>query len=355
MHEKERVITISYTTIIRVIFTIVGLVFLWAIRDIIALIFVALVLAAVMMPFVSWIRHFRIPASLGVIIFYLLLFGGVGSAFALILPKVVEQLSGLGKQMITAWNALSDGAHVLQGFGEQYGLQENVQAGIVSIQSSITDVIGNAFLSLTGIFGGIAGLMIVIVLAYYMVAEEKEARTWLQLMLPDKHQDFVMHLLTQMRKKFGRWLIGQLALSATVGILYFIALTLLGIKSALVLSIFAAFAEFIPYLGPMISGVFVVIIAFSQSPVLALVAIAVMILIQQIENHILTPKIMQKAVGLNPVVSIIALLIGVKIFGFVGIVLAIPVATATMVAWIEIQKYRKTPITQIDQSTQNNQ
>lgn len=341
--KTERIVTISYTTLFRIVAFIFALVFLWTVRDIVTLVFVALILAAVMMPFVSLLRRYRVPGPLAALLFYVILFGGIGLALSLALPQLFAQVAKLGAIISQSWDAIWNGTAFIRQFAVQYGLQENVSAGIKSLEATMTSAAGSAVLSLTGLLGGIAATVIVLVLAFYMVVQEREAIQALKDFLPD-HQDFVTNIFLEVQRKFGRWLIGQLILSAIVGVLYFCGLSLLGIEGAFVIALLAAFAEFIPYVGPILCGAFVVIVALAQSPFLALLAVCLMILIQQTESHILIPKVMQKAVGLNPVISIIALLISAKLFGIVGVMLAIPAATALMVAIGEYRRYRSAEV-----------
>ncbi|MFA6389009.1 MAG: AI-2E family transporter, partial [Patescibacteria group bacterium] len=126
----------------------------------------------------------------------------------------------------------------------------------------------------------------------------------------------------------------------SVGVLVYIGLSILGIKYALVLALIAGITEFVPYMGPIIGAVPGVIIAFSVSPMLALIAAAFYYLVQLTENNILVPKIMQKAVGLNPIVSIAVLLIGFQLAGIAGAILSIPVATAASVFIQDIFDHR---------------
>jgi predicted PurR-regulated permease PerM len=339
--KQEQDVTISYTTLFRIVAFLVALVFLWTVREIAALIFVALVLAAVMMPFVSWLRKYKVPAPLSALFFYLLLFGGVTFALVLAVPQLFGQISKLGSAFSRSWNAIWNGTVFVRQFAEQYGLQENVSAGIASLEASMTSLAGNAVLSLTGLLGGIAATVIVLVLAFYMVVQEREAAKALKDLFP-VHQEALMNIFSEVQRKFGRWLIGQLALSGIMGVLYFCGLSILGVEGAFVLAIIAAFAEFIPYVGPILCGTLVVVVAFAQSPVLALCAFCLMLVVQQVESHILIPKVMQKAVGLNPVISIISLLVSAKLFGIVGVILAIPAATACMVAIEEYRRVRQT-------------
>ncbi len=119
---------------------------------------------------------------------------------------------------------------------------------------------------------------------------------------------------------------GQLFLGVIVGVLVYIGLSLLGIRFALLLAIIAGILELVPYIGPVLSAIPAVILAFFQAPILALWILILYIVVQQLENYLLVPVIMKKVVGLNPVVVIIALLIGGKLLGILGIILAVPAA-----------------------------
>jgi predicted PurR-regulated permease PerM len=141
-----------------------------------------------------------------------------------------------------------------------------------------------------------------------------------------------MHLIARMQEKIGRWLRGQLLLSLIIFLMTYAGLTILGVRYALVLALFAGVTELIPYIGPFIGLVPALFIALTQSPIVALGVLVLYIIIQQLENYVIVPKVMQRAVGLNPIVIIVAMLVGAKMAGILGIILAVPVATALSVA-----------------------
>jgi predicted PurR-regulated permease PerM len=126
----------------------------------------------------------------------------------------------------------------------------------------------------------------------------------------------------------GAWLKGQLILCIIVGLAIFIGLSILGVKYALVLGLIAGFLEIIPYVGPWTSAALAAFIALGQSPMLALFTLILFIVIQETNSNLLVPKIMQKAVGLNPIISILAIIIGAELAGFLGVLFAIPIASA---------------------------
>ena len=130
--------------------------------------------------------------------------------------------------------------------------------------------------------------------------------------------------------KLGRWLQVQLLASAIVGVLVFIGLSIFGIRHRVLLALLAALLEVIPFVGPLLAAVPAVLLGFLKSPIVALWTLVVYAVVQQIENHVIVPNIMRRVVGLNPVVVIIALLIGGELAGVPGIILAVPVAVVAV-------------------------
>jgi predicted PurR-regulated permease PerM len=148
-----------------------------------------------------------------------------------------------------------------------------------------------------------------------------------------------MNLVEAVQAKMGGWFRGQILLCFIIGLLYYIGLLIIGIESPLVLALFGGLTEFIPYLGPILGGIPIVFVAFVASPWKGLLALILLVIIQQAEGHFIVPKVMQKAVGLNPLISIIALLVGAQLYGILGALLAIPVATAVSVVYKEVRNY----------------
>lgn len=330
--------TIKTATVLNVVGILLVLVFLWMVREILLLLAVALFLAGLMHPAARWGARHRIPKGVTVTFIYILLFSLLATSLALIIPTVMQQAGSI--------------AGVL-GFQEVFDqVARNISAMVSSGAKNFRSLIGQDgvtaasgfFTVLTDIFGGLAGLAAVLVMAFYMVVQDQEAVRVFKNFVPDAYQEVSAQIILRVEEKIGRWLSGQLVLSLIIGVLYYIGLLVLGIDSALALALFAAFTEFIPYLGPILGGIPIVIVAFSVSPIKALFALALVIIIQQLENQIIVPKVMQRAVGLNPLVSILAVLIGAKLFGILGVLLSIPLATAVSVALSELYRFKQKEI-----------
>lgn len=338
----ERVITIKTGTILKVIGVFLVLGFIWMIRDILLLVVAALFLAALMHPAARWGERRRIPKGVMVILIYFALFGLLALSMTLILPTLIQQVSSISPSLGSSISGtVIQFLNSLKEFTQQYDISKSFSSVGVGSFSQVSQTASQLFGALSNVFGGLAGFAVVLVIAFYMVVQEKDAVRIFRDIVPESYQEKSAGILKQVEEKIGKWLSGQLILSLIIGVFYYIGLLILGIDSPLALAIFASFTEFIPYLGPILGGIPIVLMAFGESPVKALFAMGLVVVIQQLENQIIVPKVMERAVGLNPLISIIAVLVGAKLFGVVGALLAIPVATSLSVMLSELYRYRQ--------------
>lgn len=330
-------INVSVSTLLKILAVVLGVFLVWKAWQVILIILVALFLAAIIQPVADWAHKYKIPRGLTVIITYIVGLGLLALTITLMVPTLIDQALKLGPIFGARWDSLQDVVKGVQNFAVQYDLLP--EDGFASIQTQAAEVVSRLLQALTGIFGGIAAFVIVLVITFYLVAQDEKAKTLVHDWVDKKHQKFVLKLINELQAQMSRWFRGQATLSLIIGIMVYLALTLLGIEGALVLALFAALLEFIPYLGPILSSIPIIFVAFTQSPWLGLLSLIALIVIQQLENHIIVPKVMQKAVGLNPLISIISMLLGARLFGLIGALLAIPFATALMVVVKEVREY----------------
>lgn len=311
-------IDIPSLTILKIILILLALGFLYLVRDILLLLAVAIVIAAAINPIVDWLKKHGLPRLLGVIIVYLLILGILGFIITLVFPSLAFQIKQLGINLPIYlekigledwWPRLN-----LEGIGEQIG-----QAASSVLATTIN------------IFGGLFSAIVILIISIYLVAQEEGIRKFITSITPRKHQAYVLDLVARIQKKMGRWLRGQLVLALIVGLLTFIGLSILQMPYALVLALIAGVLELLPYIGPILSAIPAIIIGFLQSPLSGLLVFILYVLIQQLENHLIVPQVMKRVLGLNPVVTIIAVLMGFKLAGILGAILAIPVAAAIAV------------------------
>lgn len=344
VHDKQRPQLYSLTTgsIVRIALFFLLLVFLWSIRDILALLFAALVFASALDTRVDHLQTKGFPRGISVLLIYLVVIGVMTLIVYLLIPPISEQVRELTKQFPIIYDRAISIFGSFQTFTEEHGLEENVTRGLENLNQFFSRSVGNVIGVISGFFGGLASLFLVLILTFYMVVEEQAIKRGFRQFLPDKYQPFTTQLIHKIQQKIGAWLQGQIILSFVVGIITTILLWIAGVDYALVLGLIAGVFEFIPYLGPLIAAIPALFLAFFQDPIKAVFVLIIYVAVQQLENNFLVPKIMQRAVGLNPIITITSLLVGMKLGGVAGALISIPVATAISVVLREfIQQGRE--------------
>lgn len=322
---------ISAWTVVKVVLVFFLIYLVWSLRGVILVLFVALLLSALINPFADWFEKRKVPRAVSVLLIYVLLFGFLTLVAVLLVPPLLSEFKELVKNFAAIWTRISSAFVYLQQASAEYGIEQNIQRGLQTLETSIGQFVGSALGTIRGFFGGFVSFLITLVLTFYMVVEEDAMRKLFRAIAPSGYQPYLSGLFMRIENKVGFWLRGELLLMLIVGTFSYVGLSILGVEYALILGLLAGLTEIIPYAGPIIAAIPAVIIAFTQSPLKALFVIVLYFAIQQLENHLLVPKVMQRAVGLNPVVSIVALLVGANLGGVVGAILAIPVATALSV------------------------
>jgi len=325
--DKQRaVVTISSMTFIKIILLLLVIGFLWLVRDVLFLLLIAIVLAAAFDPWVDWFQKKKIPRSVSILGIYIVIFGIFSLAIGLMVPVVVEQVTELVKNLPFYFHQVTNWFSTVQRVSLEYGILDQLNATVANWQSSAGQSSGGIFSLVGGVFGGIISLFSVMVMTFYMIIEEDNTKKFIKSISPERYQKYLVELMDRISVRMGQWLRGQLLVSSMVGILVYIGLKILGIKYAFVLALLAAITEIIPYIGPFIGALPGILISFTISPLTAAFTIIIYFIVQQIESHIITPRIMSKAVGLNPIVVILAILVGAKVGGPIGAIISIPVA-----------------------------
>ena len=320
-------IHISTSTLLKIVVVLISLYLLYLVADIIALLFAAFIFAAAIEPLVKKLQSAKVPRAVAIILIYLGVLLLLGVSIYLIIPPIVGESKDLGSNLPRYINRISGVFFNLQDYTQKHNWPFDLQDALNNLSSGLQTVGQNLVSTISGIFGGIFSFFLILVITFYMTMEEESLKKAIKLFLPDKNQARVSRVIENIQQKIGWWFRGQIALCFIIFLMTYVSLSIFGVKYALVLAIIAGLFEAIPYLGPTLSAIPAIFITFAQSPILALFILFVYIIIQSVENNILVPKIMQKAVGLDPIISIIALMVGFKLGGVIGAILAIPMAT----------------------------
>lgn len=320
-------ISVSTETIVRVLAIAALALVAYEVRALLFLIFIAVILAAIMIPIANWAKRLYLPRGITVIFIYIIgaaIITGVG--FALV-PFVVDEVVAITQNFGPNWDrAITHLPPALGGYAKT-AIQQSINTIAVDVQTGLVATIAGIAATVQGILGVFGSLIIILVLAFYMVVEEQALRKMVALFTPQQYDDLVARILTNIRVRLGGWARGQIVIALIVGATVYIALTVIGVPYALALASLATVLEFIPYLGPLISGITGTFFALSISWPIALITALVYFIISQIEGNILIPKIMQRATGINPVLSIISLLFCFELFGVIGAFIGMPIAS----------------------------
>lgn len=327
--DKEHIIfEISYASLLRLALVFLGILFLWQIRDILILLFIVLVIVAALSPIIdAWSKHMN--RILAITLLYISLILVITALGLIVFPPLIVQLQELSRTLPIYID------RILPSISNVRELINMSQQGLTDIAQQLSTLTSSIFTATLGFFSGLIALVTIIVLSFYLLLEEHGTKKFVLDYLPLENREQVVLIAQKIGRKMGGWLRGQLLLGLIIGIIDGIGLSLLGVDYALTLGVWAGATEIIPYVGPILGAIPGVILAFSKSPLLGVLALAFYVIVQQIEGNVLVPKVMQKTVGLSPVIIIIALLIGAKLDGLLGIVLSIPAAAAIGVLFSE--------------------
>lgn len=333
---------VSSATIIKLIVILFGAYLLFVLRDILLIILTAIVFASAIEPINQWFKRHQISRVYSVVIIYLVaaivLFGVV----YFFIPSVITQLQNLAVQYPSYVESLRlDSSTVdpsLFGIIKQEVFLDSL---LDSLQSKTQTVLSSPGATLSAIFGGLLSFLMIVILSFYLSVQEDGVSNFLRIVTPRRYEKYVIDLWHRTRVKIGAWLQGQLVLSVIVGTFSFIGLWVIGIENALVLAILAGIFELIPLFGPILASIPAILIGFSTGGLQTGFLVAgLYFVIQQLENHVFHPVVVKKVVGVPAILVIIALLIGAKLAGFLGIILAVPLAAGLMelVADVEHRK-----------------
>jgi predicted PurR-regulated permease PerM len=302
------------------------------IKDIIIIVGVAVLFAMALNPIVDWMHQTkRIPRSLGIAIIYILLFVTLFGSVAMVVPALTAEVGQIAQSFPTYWQRVQESFSFANNSVPNEQLVESFNRALGTLNEILTASTQNVFAFIGSVFGNIVTFIFIFVLAFYMLIQESAIRLMLKNITPEPYRAYVSTLITRMQERISQWLRAQLILSLVVGLLTLVGLIVLRVKFFLVLALLAGIMEIIPYLGPVLAAVPAIFIAFAESPVKGLAVLVLCWLIQQLENHVIVPKVMQKVVGLNPIVIIVVLLIGAQLAGFIGVIVSVPVAAALSV------------------------
>ncbi len=315
----RQVTEISWTTLWRILAMAAFVGALYLMKEALAIVLLALVISTALHPPVAYLERWKIPRILGTILIFLAVFVILAFIIYALLPVVILELNSLVVDLSQLTSRL---------FG--FEAPTNFINLITPNLDNLTNILlaGSVpFLEVLGrLVGGVTFVIAVLVLSFYLTVSREGVERFLRAVFPRAMEERVLQLYGRTKSKIGRWFQAQMLLSLIIGAVVAIGLQLLGVEQALVLGVIAGLFELVPIAGPIFAGALAIVVAATQSLTLAFWVLIFFVVIQQLEGNLLVPVVMKKAIGVHPVIILVALLGGAEIAGVVGMLLAVPAA-----------------------------
>ncbi len=316
---NEKILDISWKTIIKISLTVVSFYIVYEIKDILIWFIFALIISILFNPAIDFLQRKKIPRIIGVIFVYFAVFGIFSFLIWLIVPIFAYEVQNFLQAFPQYFEKISP---PLKGLGfEAFGSMENF---IKSFGRTLDAMGGNIFNVLFAFFGGIMASVFVITSAMFLSVEEKMIDRILVLIFPKKYEVFALNIWDKSQKKVTGWFTARLIACFFVGVTSYIVFLLFNVKYPFILALIAGVFNFIPYIGPLFTAILLFVIIFPTEMLKAVFVLTTFVLIQQVENNILSPILMKKIVDLPPVIVLFSLVIGATLWGFLGALLVIP-------------------------------
>ncbi|MFA6410272.1 MAG: AI-2E family transporter [Candidatus Buchananbacteria bacterium] len=325
---KNLTINISTATILKVVFILLGLFLVYYLREIVLLLLVSIVLAAVIEPSVDLSERKRIPRSVATIFIYIFLILFVAMVVMLLVPPITEQLNLLINTLPNLWDKMMQELDILNQYSQEKGFADGIRQGLAGLQAGLQQAVGGIYSFVISFFWNLFNLIIILAMTFYLVVEKESLNNFVKVVAPKKYHQRLIGLIKIIKAKIGEWATAQLTVALVVGTLVATGLFILLPKYALILALIAALAEFVPYIGPITAAVPAIFLGFSVPPFSLGRGLAVLVfyvVLQQLESNFISPQIMRRHTGISPVLVIAVMLVGAQLGGIIGLVLAIPV------------------------------
>lgn len=320
-----------------VVAVLLAVAFLWFIHNVLFLIFVSLLVATGIEPLVNKLRQ-RGPfnRSTGILFIYTLIFGVIGLVLYLSIPPLISEGQNLVVVFSDPQKIKDTISHIGTGF-----IRDALNTAYENAGSILQSIILNSQAISIGLslFEIVFSTATVFVIAFYWLTEKRNIKRFVFSLMKKENRHRANSIWENVENKLGAWMRGQLILMLFIGVLAGIGYTIMGLRFAFALAVFAGLAELIPIIGPFLGGAPAVLIALTQDLTLAIIVIVYIVILQLVEGNVLVPRIMERAVGVSPLTVIIGILIGSTLAGIGGALLAVPVAAAIQVLINNILTY----------------
>lgn len=343
MNFQEMLNKIWFRNLIIALTFLISITLLFVMHQVTVPIVIALAIGYLGDPIIDKMEEWKISRTMGIVILIFVMMMATAGLFIYVVPKLFTQLRDLISTLPQYWDKLQESLlpHLQTLISEHQEEVDNAkEAGIAWLQenggkllANVTNSLAQSFKSVGSFIANIVSLVIIPVLAFYFLRDFDIMKAKALELIPQKRQPYIAALFGELDQALGNFLKGQLLVALILSIIYSIGLTIAGCPASLLIGLIAGFSNLIPYLGIALGFLPAVLLTYlTGNPMWqVIVAALTFVLGQMLEGMVITPKIVGESVGLHPVVVMVALMIGGGYFGFVGMVLALPVCAVLMV------------------------
>ena len=309
---------------------------LYRFYQIVFIVFIALIIGTVLRPIVNWLYLHKVPKVVGVLLVYFIMFALVIGFLFLLFPLVIDQASTIINSMPEYYQAIrvwleESPNQLISSLAPILPREIPAFSGLLQTGPEMLATAEQALDYVRSVSNGVFIAIVLLLLAFYWTIDGLRATRSLLLLLPKPRRSDIKDMITSMEVKIGYFVLGKSILSLAVGVLALIAYLFIGLPNALVLALIAGIFEAVPMIGPILGAIPAGIIALSISPSKLAWVVGAIIVIQQIESYYLSPRVMNKAVGVNPFVSLLSIFAFASLFGITGALMAIPIAAVIQI------------------------
>jgi predicted PurR-regulated permease PerM len=308
----------------RVLLVALGLWFLYLIRDVVFVIFLSVLASAALAPAVSRLRARGLSRTISVVVVYSLLFSGAVAAVSFLIPVFFEEVRAFASHLPLYVERLNSTLAILAEYLRPFGITVDRANLAADLSQGMGEGFTGVFSTTVGFFSSMISVLGFFFLSLYLSLEEKGIEKFFLLLTPERYHAHALSLASRIQGKVSQWLFGQMLLILIAFAMYYVGLLVLGVPYALAVAFFGGLMEIIPYIGPVLAAVPAIIVGFLVSPTLGMLSFLFYVIAHQIEAHIVAPQVMKRSADLSPVVLIVAILIGAKLGGVLGILIAVP-------------------------------
>ncbi|MDO8493343.1 MAG: AI-2E family transporter [bacterium] len=342
-------ISITASTIAKTICLLALSFALYYLRDIVLIVLTSVVIASAIEPMTGWLMSWKIPRVPSVIIIYItsisLLLGLMIWFFPLVFDDFFKLVSTIPQYIksVSFDDYMSPGpAAILDRFKDGVANSFSLNDFLPTIGSAAGGAVDGVVQTAKYFFGGVISFLLMVVVSFYLSVQEKGIENFLRLVSHVKYEKYIIDLWGRSQRKIGYWMQGQILLGLLIGVFVYLGLSILGVKYALALAIFASVFEIIPVFGPILAAAPGIVVAFSQGgATLGLMTFGFYVIIQQFENHLIYPLVVRKVTGVPPLLVVIGIIVGLKIAGFWGAILSVPGAAVLMELVSDLEQHKR--------------